>query len=260
MAPEAVIGNDDHVPPRYRPLLEPPIGFAHRGARAHERDNTIAAFELALRLGATGLETDVWLTADGAVVLDHDGITSKLPLVKRRFRDVEHASLPAYVPTLTELFESCGTDYHLSIDIKDADAAPAVIEVVERAAAGDDEMFRRVWLCHPSIERLTTWKDAWPHVRFVNSIRLPNIDEGIERRAARLAAARIDAMNMHYSDWSAGLTALFHRFDVLAFGWDAQHERVLAELVDIGIDAVYSDHVDTMKMVLDSVYGDPASS
>src|SRR6185436_7833703 len=56
----------------YPSLLDPPIGFAHRGARAHAPENTLDAFALALRLGATGLETDLWLTADGIPVLDHD--------------------------------------------------------------------------------------------------------------------------------------------------------------------------------------------
>ena len=55
-------------------LRRPPLLFAHRGARAYAPENTIEAFELALRLGATGLETDVWRTADGTVVLDHDGL------------------------------------------------------------------------------------------------------------------------------------------------------------------------------------------
>ncbi|MDQ1372669.1 MAG: glycerophosphoryl diester phosphodiesterase, partial [Actinomycetota bacterium] len=55
------------------PLLRPPIGFAHRGARAHAPENTLEAFQLALKLGATGLESDVWLTHDGVPVLDHDG-------------------------------------------------------------------------------------------------------------------------------------------------------------------------------------------
>ena len=43
----------------------PCIGFAHRGASADARENTLEAFRLALELGATGLESDVWLTADG---------------------------------------------------------------------------------------------------------------------------------------------------------------------------------------------------
>jgi len=55
-------------------LLDPPIAFAHRGASAHEQPNTLEAFRLGLRLGATGLESDVWLTADGVPVLDHDGM------------------------------------------------------------------------------------------------------------------------------------------------------------------------------------------
>ena len=64
-------------------LLVPPVGFAHRGARAHAPENTLEAFALALRLGATGLETDAWLTADGQVVLDHDGVV-KVGRRKRR--------------------------------------------------------------------------------------------------------------------------------------------------------------------------------
>ena len=59
--------------PRLAPLLPRPIGFAHRGARAHAPENTLEAFDLALRLGATGLESDVWVTSDGHAVLDHDG-------------------------------------------------------------------------------------------------------------------------------------------------------------------------------------------
>ena len=50
--------------------VKPPYAFAHRGARALAAENTLEAFTLALRLGATGLESDVWLTADGEAVLE----------------------------------------------------------------------------------------------------------------------------------------------------------------------------------------------
>ena len=62
----------------------------------------------------------------------------------------------------------------------------------------------------------------------------------------RQVEAGIDVVNLHRSEWSGGLTALFHRFDVLCFGWDCQLERHLAETLDHGTDAVYSDHVDRM--------------
>ena len=80
--------------------------------------------------------------------------------------------------------------------------------------------------------------------------------KGPERRAADLAAAGIDAVNMHATDWTLGLTTLFHRFERCAFAWDAQHSRVLEALLGMGVDAVYSDHVDRMVDALEQVRND----
>jgi glycerophosphoryl diester phosphodiesterase len=41
---------------------------------------------------------------------------------------------------------------------------------------------------------------------------------------------------------------------VLAFGWDAQSPRVLAELIDAGIDGLYSDHVDRLVDAVTDAY------
>ncbi len=46
--------------------------IAHRGASAYAPENTQAAFDLALRMGAREIETDVQLTTDGQAVLCHD--------------------------------------------------------------------------------------------------------------------------------------------------------------------------------------------
>ena len=232
---------DGPVPPHI-PSLRPPIGFAHRGARAHAPENTLESFELALRLGATGLESDVWLTADGVAVLDHDGYVGSR-LRRRRIETATFAELPEHVPTLDQLYERCGTDFELSLDVKDPAAAPQVTDVAR--AAGVD-VLARLWLCHHDHDLLVSWREKAPEVKLVDSNRLRRLTAGPERHAAELHRLGIDAMNMHHSDWSGGLTTLFHRFEVLAFGWDAQFERVLDELLDMGIDAVYSYHVDRM--------------
>ena len=44
----------------------------HRGARGLAPENTLAAFERALEIGVTTLETDVHLSSDGLLVLSHD--------------------------------------------------------------------------------------------------------------------------------------------------------------------------------------------
>ncbi|MEA2641502.1 MAG: glycerophosphoryl diester phosphodiesterase, partial [Chloroflexota bacterium] len=46
--------------------------LAHRGASGYAPENTFAAFDVAVSMGADGVETDVQLTGDGALVLLHD--------------------------------------------------------------------------------------------------------------------------------------------------------------------------------------------
>jgi glycerophosphoryl diester phosphodiesterase len=228
--------------PTRLPSLRPPIGFAHRGARAHAPENTIDAFSLARKLGADGLESDVWRSADGVAVLDHDGFAGGR-LRRRSIASVTHTELPSHIPTLAELYDECGTGFELSLDVKDPAAAPLVISV---ARAAGPAALGRLWLCHDDHDLLRSWRDLAPEVRLVDSTRLRRMRQGPERHAAALQAAGIDAVNLHHSDWTGGLTTLFHRFEILAFGWDAQYDRVLDGLLDMGIDAVYSDHVDRM--------------
>lgn len=234
------------MPSRLPSLQTPPIGFAHRGARANAPENTLEAFRLAVRLGASGLESDVWRTADGIAVLDHDGVVRR-GLRKTPIADVLRADLPGHIPTLEELYAEVGTELELSLDVKD----PAAFEptlAVARAAGGSAP--ERLWLCHHDWQLVATWRPLAPEVRLVDSTWLKRIPEGVEQRAALLADAGIDALNLHHSEWSGGLAALVHRFRRYALGWDAQHERILRELLDMGLDGVYSDHVDRMSSAI----------
>ena len=215
-------------------LLRPPVAFAHRGGQAHAPANSLDAFRLALRLGATGLESDVWLTADGVPVLDHDGLV-KAGWRRRPMASVARDAVPAEVPSLAELYETCGCDFELSLDVKDPEAAGAAVAVAEAAGAAG-----RLWLCHPAWEQAAAWRALSPAARLVDSTRLRHMKEGPERRAARLSEAGVHAVNLHYSDWNLGLTTLFHRFGVLTLAWDCQHEAQLASILADEIDGV--DH------------------
>ena len=188
----------------------------------------------------------MWLTADGAAVLDHDGKV-KVGLRSRPVGSLDRAALPAHMPTLEDLYAECGTGFELSLDLKDPEAASTVAAVAR--AAGDDAP-GRLWLCHPDWELLAGWREDLRDVRLVDSTKLRAMRQGSERRAAQLSAAGIDAVNLRYDEWTGGLTTLFHRFGVLGFGWDAQHERILRDLVNMGIDGVFSDHVDRMVDVI----------
>lgn len=237
------VADSAEVQQRLPSLLDRPILFAHRGARAHARENTIEAFQLGLRLGATGLESDVWVTADGVPVLDHDGIFPQGRFRRRRISAMRRSELPAHVPTLTELYEACGTDYELSLDLKDPDCGSLVIAVTREVAP---EMLPRLWLCSPELAVLEPLRRHDESVKLVDSTRLERISEGPERRAAHLAKVGIDCINMRHMDWNGGLVALFHRFERVTFAWDLQFDHILRPVLRMGIDGVFSDWVDRM--------------
>lgn len=48
------------------------INYAHRGASEYAPENTMSAFDMALQLGANGIELDLQRTRDGKIVIFHD--------------------------------------------------------------------------------------------------------------------------------------------------------------------------------------------
>jgi glycerophosphoryl diester phosphodiesterase len=220
-----------------------PITFAHRGARTEAPENTLAAFRRALELGARGLETDAWLSGDREVVLIHDRVVRRG--LRRRRVDTTRADELAHfeVPRLVDLYDDIGSEFELSIDVKERAAADLIVEVARAQGGG---AAGRLWLCHPSIGFLTELRDRMPEVKLVHSHRRRHIEAPLERHAADLADSGIDAMNLHHTEWTAGLVALFHRFDVHAFAWDVQEARHLRAMLRMNVDAVYCDHVERM--------------
>ncbi|HAQ03875.1 MAG: hypothetical protein MB52_05970 [marine actinobacterium MedAcidi-G1] len=219
----------------------PPLLFAHRGGKADAPENTIEAFKLALLNGSNGLESDAQVTECGNVVLHHDrkfGSLFKRKAIKR----CELLHLPSSIPSLRDFYTEIDGDFDLSIDIKDSKAVEEILDISKEFLFP----LEKLWLCHPDIEKIALWRNLDETVRLVNSTTLEHVKEGPERRIANLSEIGADAFNMHFSEWNEGLVSLCHRFEIRSFAWDAQLGRQLSWLFSIGIDGVFSDHVERM--------------
>jgi glycerophosphoryl diester phosphodiesterase len=159
-----------------------PRNIAHRGGKGLFPENTLHAFEHALAMGVQILETDVWVTLDGHVVLLHDLTVDRTtdgrgPVVQKPLAEVKELDA-AYrftrdggetyplrgqgitVPTLDEAF-SRFADTPFSIEIKQASPrieadVLAVIEahgMTERVCVGSfhDPVIREVRRLNPDI-------------------------------------------------------------------------------------------------------------
>ena len=129
---------------------------AHRGDSAHAPENTMPAFERAVRLGADALEFDVRLSADGVAVVHHDPTLDRTtsgagPVAARTLADVRGLDAAAHftpdggrtfpfrgrgvrVPTLDEVL-GAWPEVPVLIEIKVAEASAEVRRVLDRHAA-----------------------------------------------------------------------------------------------------------------------------
>ncbi len=74
---------------------EHPIRLAHRGSRLLWPENTLYAFEQAVGLGITSIETDIRRSADGALVVFHDELLDRTTEASGRLGDRTLAELQA---------------------------------------------------------------------------------------------------------------------------------------------------------------------
>jgi len=228
----------DEIRASYRDLTY--IAFAHRGARAYVRENTLEAFQLALRLGATGLESDVWMTKDGVPVLDHDGVVQER-ILKKPIRNYLREDLPEHIPSLRDLLLLAPQGLPISLDVKDDECFEALINEV-RLVHGEQSPF--IYLCHPDLDVLERQRSSSEGISLVSSVRLAKLKKGPEMHAARMRDLGVEVMNMHHRDWNGGLVALFQRFDLQCFAWDCQFVRNIKDMAKIGINGIFSDWPD----------------
>jgi glycerophosphoryl diester phosphodiesterase len=112
--------------------LPRPAIYAHRGASAYAPENTLAAFELAIRQNADAIELDAALCADQQVIVFHDdtverttdgqGAVKELPLRAIKELDAGGSFDESFggekIPTLDEVFDAVGQDIFINVELK----------------------------------------------------------------------------------------------------------------------------------------------
>jgi glycerophosphoryl diester phosphodiesterase len=129
--------------------------LAHRGASAYAPENTIAAFDLALDMGADALETDVRVTRDGVLVLCHDapvdrisdgqGQVAALTLDELKRLDFGVRFAPEFagqrILTVAEFLERYGARLPLALEIKADHVVKPLYAMVRRMGLTDQVTF-----------------------------------------------------------------------------------------------------------------------
>lgn len=117
------------------------VVIAHRGSHLLKPENTIAAIEDAIRLGADYVEIDLRTTKDGQLMLSHndtvDGRTNGKGLVNElTWEEISKLAVNSTdgrsykIPTFSEALKACKGKINIYLDFKDADAEQAYQQIV----------------------------------------------------------------------------------------------------------------------------------
>jgi glycerophosphoryl diester phosphodiesterase len=242
----------------------PFLAYAHRGGATYppnlHRENTEYAFGQAVALGYRYLETDVHATADGVLLAFHDprldrvtdrsGVIADLP-----YAEVEPARIHGRdkIPTLAELFVRF-PQARFNIDAKSDAAVELLADTIEEHEAQD-----RVCVSSFAVSRLHRLRRRLGP-RVASSATMYGIAWNVFAPAlTRLLNTPAAALQMPVESLILGrqrrvltpaLIRAVHRAGKQVHVWTIDDAAVMEEVIDAGVDGIFTDRVDTLKEVL----------
>ena len=234
-----------------------PLAFAHRGGASEAPENTMPAFEQAVRLGYRYLETDAHLTADGVLVAFHDdrldrvtdgtGVIAQLP-----WSTVQRAKVDGRepIPLLEDLL-AAWPEIRINIDPKhDAVAEPLAAAIlrtgsVDRVCIGafsDRRIAKVKVLTGPG---LCTSMGPMEVARLVSASRGGPGLGGVRSPCAQVPPrqGRVPLVTRRFVDTA-------HRLGVQVHVWTIDDRAEMARLLDLGVDGIMTDRPQVLKELL----------
>ncbi|MET9846214.1 glycerophosphodiester phosphodiesterase [Streptomyces ossamyceticus] len=235
-----------------------PIAFAHRGGAADGLENTTAQFRRAVESGYRYIETDVHATLDGKLVAFHDATLDRVTdgsgrIADLPWKEVGHARVAGVepVPLFEELLETF-PDVRWNVDVKAESALHPLLNLIARTDTWDrvcvgsfsePRVARAQRLAGPRLAtsygtggvlglRLRSWGIPAPLRRSAIAAQVPESQSGVpvvDHRFVRAAHAR--GLQVHV--------------------WTVNEPQRMHRLLDLGVDGIMTDHIDTLRKVLE---------
>jgi glycerophosphoryl diester phosphodiesterase len=225
--------------------------YGHRGARAHAPENTLLAFELAFALGADAIECDVQATADGALVVIHDGTLDRTTNGHGQVARATLAELRALdagrgqrIPLLAEVLDLCrraGREVNLEVKAEMEVAALATAEALAGQLATVARRQRQAIVVSsfelPAVAQIKQ-RLPWLRVATLHG-------GGRWRREDPLAPARAmgaEAVHVQTTLATLELVERAHRLGLSVRVWTANAPATLRQLMRWGVDGAFTDY------------------
>jgi glycerophosphoryl diester phosphodiesterase len=212
--------------------------IGHRGAAGHAPENTLAAIETGIALGADFVEVDVRRTADGALVALHDATvrrttdgTGRVAALSLREVKALDAGGGERIPTVEEVLKTAAGRVGVMLELKIRGIGGLTVQAVRKADFPNHVIYAS--FLHDELAQVrATAPDA---VLMVLFDRLPR---ALVTRVVRCGATHV---GLRHDRVSRRLVKAFHQKHVLVWVYTANRRDDIGRALSLGVDGVISD-------------------
>jgi glycerophosphoryl diester phosphodiesterase len=214
--------------------------IAHRGASGYAPENTRAAFDKAIAMGAAAIETDVSVTADGALVLIHDQMIDRVsngegPVADHTLIELQALDFGAWrgaefagerIVTAEEMIDEYLDRIPVVFEIKDPRATKPLIELLQ-AKGKIDRVQITSFIWYPLLEARAL--DPGVEIGFLTRDFEPSLIDRIVRRG-------FTQICPHVSQLTAKRVALAREKGLKIRAWGIDSKLQIERLYETGVD------------------------
>ncbi len=245
-----------------------PENIAHRGASHIAPENTVASANAAWEVGADAVEIDIYLSADGRIVVMHDSDTKRTTGESHKIAETSSDVLRSLdagsfkgaefagekIPFIDEIFATIPNGKHLYIEIK---CGPEVIEPLAEmiGESGQQETMRIITFGY---ETAAAAKKRMPDIPVYwlagakkdedTGKTVPYDGEFIEKARA----AGIDGLDLHHNGVTADFVSKAHSEGFGVYVWTVDDMDRALELADMGVDGITTNKPGELAAALKS--------
>lgn len=239
--------------------MRQPWIIAHRGASGHAPENTFAAFERAVQLGAVFIETDIHLTRDARFVAIHDsavdrttnghGAVHQFTLAELRDLDAglwfDRQFSGQRIPTLDEIMAfSARHDVVFYFELK-YDAAWGMHHALAAALHASGNSARSIVISFDPATLLSLRRlDASIMLGLLSEEAKPNLVKAAIDCGARQICPRFDFLTPE-------LVEEAHRADLQVVTWTVNEREQMRAAMKLGVDGIMTDVPDRLRAAIE---------
>lgn len=240
------------IPSRSKPLV-----IAHRGSSGHEPENTLRAFELAIRQGAQMIELDLHLSYDRRAVVIHDDDLSRTTdrtgkIASKTLAEIREADAGKgeHVPTLEETIETARGRAELYLEIKDVGAGSETVRVVREMDFAKDALIASF-----DLRLMRQLRNEVSDIRLGLIVGVPTLTPfSLSRETIPWGLSRtlnFDVLSIETVLCQAMLIDRVKREGRKLYVWTANDEKAFRRIVAMDVDGIVTNYPDRLVKFLD---------